>query len=225
MAFVKWLVKFIAYLMGLVLLIILFAYTTGYGYLLKGVRLTYLSGYKSANINDATGFDTRLIDHGDVISNLPHSTDFNIRQLPIELKEMLEGTKTAAFLVVKNDSLAFEEYYLGHTDTDRMNSFSMAKTITTMLVQKAIEDGLIASWDEKVTKYLPWLKGAYANELTLKHLSTMTAGLDWEESYYDPFGITARAYYGTDVEATMHKVSVVFKPGDAYDTKAGQHNY
>jgi rhodanese-related sulfurtransferase len=29
----------------------------------------------------------------------------------------------------------------------------------------------------------------------------------------DPFGITARAYYTDDIEAVMHRVHVVFKPG------------
>jgi CubicO group peptidase (beta-lactamase class C family) len=221
MTAIKWLFKFCIYLAGTIGLLILCAYVTGFGYLVKGVRLTYLSGYNSANINDWNDFDTRTVGMGYKISPLPKSSEYNKISFSKSLTQMLEDTRTTSFLVLRNDSIISESYYLGHTDTTRSNSFSMAKTITTMLVEKAIEEGLIKNWDEKVVSFLPWLKGSFAKELTLLHLSTMTSGSDWYESYKNPLGITARAYYGNDIVATMHKMRIDSKPGVTYKYQSG----
>lgn len=217
----KWLLRFIAYLSGLLLLAIILAYITGYDYLIKGVRLSYLSGHNSANIYDADGFDTRKVENGSYISQLPKSSKYNQIPMPDSLVAMLNRTKTTSFLVLQNDSIVWEYYYNEHRPDTKSNSFSMAKSITTMLVQQAIQEGLIANWDVKVKTYLPWLQGSYADDITLRHLSTMTAGLDWTESYYDPFGITARLYYGDNAEKTMKRVSVIYKPGESYVYQSG----
>jgi CubicO group peptidase (beta-lactamase class C family) len=62
---------------------------------------------------------------------------------------------------------------------------------------------------------------ANAAALTLRHLITMSAGLQWNESYQSPFGITAQAYYGSDIEATMREVPVVVMPGTQFEYQSG----
>ncbi|NBX64801.1 MAG: class C beta-lactamase-related serine hydrolase [Bacteroidetes bacterium] len=62
---------------------------------------------------------------------------------------------------------------------------------------------------------------ANAAALTLRHLITMSAGLQWNESYQSPFGITAKAYYGSDVEATMREVPVLVMPGTEFEYQSG----
>ncbi|MBK8658643.1 MAG: serine hydrolase [Bacteroidetes bacterium] len=108
---------------------------------------------------------------------------------------MLEKTKTVAFLVLKEDSILCEQYWDNYTDSSRSNSFSMAKSITTMLAQVAIQKGFLKDWNQKVKTILPELTGPYADSLELWHLSTMSSGLDWDENK-DPFSVTAKAYYG-----------------------------
>jgi len=61
----------------------------------------------------------------------------------------------------------------------------------------------------------------WADQLTLRHLVTMTAGLEWDESYVSPFGITAKAYYGSDAEKTMKTVPVIREPGTHYQYQSG----
>lgn len=217
----KWLFKFIAYLFFTALLLMLVAYLTGYGYLIRGIRFSYLKGYTSANIYDGNDFDTRAIPNGDMVSPLPKSVFYNRLPMPKALEDMLKDMRSTSFLVMRNDSIVWEYYYGEHTDSTASNSFSMAKSITTLLVQCAIDEGKIKSWDTRVKDYLPWLEGEYADKLTLRHLSTMTSGLDWEESYYNPFGITARAYYGQNVEKTMKKVKVIHAPGEVYNYQSG----
>jgi CubicO group peptidase (beta-lactamase class C family) len=72
-----------------------------------------------------------------------------------------------------------------------------------------------------VKDYLPELKGEFADDLTLRNLSTMTAGLDFNEHYSNPFDITAKLYYGPDVESLlMENVPVIEKPG-SYEYQSG----
>jgi CubicO group peptidase (beta-lactamase class C family) len=211
-----------------------------YGYLIKGVRLTYLMGEKSANYLDYKGFDTREIANDPAhVSPMAVARDADKVELSPKLSDMLQRTNSGSFLVFRNDTLVCERYFEPVSDTVLTNSFSMAKTVTCLLVQKAIQEGKIASWDESVRKFLPWVgkaaveKGvavdgvspeqmeANAAALTLRHLITMSAGLQWNENYQSPFGITAKAYYGSDVEATMREVPVLVMPGTEFEYQSG----
>jgi CubicO group peptidase (beta-lactamase class C family) len=205
--------KSIAVLAIIAALLVGLASSTGNEFLLKGVWAAYLNGNTSATIGDAKFFDTREIETG-FAQSWAESDNFNSQSLSDRLTESLIETESVAFLVVKNDEILHEQYWDGYSESSQSNSFSMAKSITTMLAQCAIQDGLIKSWDQKVVDFLPDLKGEYAQELTLRHLTTMTAGLEFNEHYTNPFDITAKTYYGPDVAKLMlDEVPVSVKPG------------
>ena len=196
-------------------------YISPYRYLLKGISLTYLKGKTSANFYDKEDFDLRTVEKGSETLQLPKSVYYNKADLTGEIKDMLTKTNTGSYLVLRNDSIIAEHYFNGHSDTTASNSFSMAKSIITMLVQIAIQEGKIKSWDDKAIAYLPWLTGPHAKELTLRHLSTMTAGIEWSEKYKDPFSIMAKAYYSDDVDALMQSTPVIDKPGERFQYQSG----
>ena len=197
-------------------------YLSPYKYLVKGISLTYLKGEKSANYLDWKDFDLRKIQNNpDKIYYIPSKNYAKTNGLDKKLLDMLTNTNSGSYIVIKNDTIVSEHYFNGISDSSQTNSFSMAKTITTLLVQKAIQDKIIASWDDKVIDYLPWLTGEFAKEVTLRHLSTMTAGLDWDESYVSPFGVTAKAYYSNDVEGVLKQVAVTKKPGENFQYQSG----
>lgn len=226
--------------LGITAVLVGVVWLSPYGYLIKGLRMTYLIGEKSANYLDYKGFDKREVANDpERVSVLAVTEDAGTVELSSALREMLKRTNSGSFLVFRNDSLVCERYFEPVADTVMTNSFSMAKTITCLLFQRAIEEGKIASWDEPVRKFLPWVgkaaveKGeavdgvspdqmeANAAALTLRHLITMSAGLQWNESYKSPFGITAKAYYGSDIEATMREVPVVVMPGTQFEYQSG----
>ncbi len=197
-------------------------YLSPYRYLVKGISLTYLKGEKSANYLDWKDFDLRKMQNNpDKIYIIPSKTYAKTNGLDKKLLDMLTKTNSGSYIVIKNDTIVSEHYFNGISDSSQTNSFSMAKTITTLLVQKAIQDKIIASWDDKVIDYLPWLTGEFAKDVTLRHLSTMTAGLDWDESYLSPFGVTAKAYYSNDVEGVLKQVAVTKKPGENFQYQSG----
>ena len=216
--------KFLKVILGIVIVMAAIDLTvklSGYGYLDKGLWATYLHGHNSATIDDARFFDTHKIEAAGNAWQWPTSPGYNKTKLPAKLEETLAKTETVAFLVIQNDSILNENYWDGYSDSSQSNSFSMAKSITTMLAQIAIQKGILKGWHQKVNSLLPDLKGAHANELELWHLSTMSSGLDWDEAYKNPFAVTAKGYYGDNVRSLMITLPIVNAPGKEYYYQSG----
>jgi len=208
-------------LFGLLLLIVIGLYFSGNGYLIKGVWATYLHGETSATITDAKYFSTREINTQDP-APWPEAALFNQVKITPTLEEYLDSTESIAYLLIHQDSILVEKYWGIGSPQSQTNSFSMAKSITTMLVQIAIQKGFINSWESSVSSFFPEITGEYVNSLELDHLAKMTAGLDWNEHYKNPFDITAQAYYGSDIKNLMaRKVQVRQPPGDNYEYQSG----
>lgn len=217
----KKLLKVLASVILFLAVVVVLAYATGNGYLMKGLWASYLHGYNSASIADARFFDTHAIDAASPAHAWSIKENYNQQPLSKELTDILQQTQSVAFLVIKNDSILTEHYWDNYTDSSRSNSFSMAKSITTMLAQVAIQKGILKAWNQKVKTLLPELKGPHADELELWHLSTMSSGLEWDERYKDPFAVTAKAYYGSDVEKLMMCLPIVNAPGKEYNYQSG----
>ena len=192
-----------------------------YGYLIRGVQGAYLDGHKSAHIYDRSHFDQREMPVFNAVS-LPTGS-YELELAP-ETRTTLESYETKGLLVLENDSVVFEEYWDDHNAGTISNSFSTAKTVITLLVQIAIQDGYIDSWDDPITKYIPDYEiPAGVAEPTLRHFSTMTAGMQIKESYNDPFSKTAKLYYGKDAEATALSVPPGKHPtGEVYEYQSAQ---
>ncbi|MCH7853882.1 MAG: serine hydrolase [Proteobacteria bacterium] len=88
--------------------------------------------------------------------------------------------------IIKNGRILYERYGLGNTEDSRWVSFSVAKSVVAMLIGAAIQDGYIASVNEKVTQYLPRLKGSSYDQSSIANLMQMASGVQWNEDYADP---------------------------------------
>ena len=82
-------------------------------------------------------------------------------------------------LVIRHGVLVFERYFGDATPTDAHNSWSIAKSYSSTLVGIAIERGEIRSLDDSVADYLPEWRGTEHEAVTIRHLITMTSGLEW----------------------------------------------
>lgn len=200
------------------IIIIIVALTATYtflpNYLQKGII------YLNPNIDDYKIFDNREVKKGEPIP-WPLAKNYGQLQLPATTRDSLEKYQSVAFLVIQRDSLVYESYWDGYTETSLSNSFSMAKSIVSLLIGCAIEDGYIKSLDEKAINYLPWLKGPYSEDLTIRHLLTMSSASNWDESYSSPFSITTRAYYGRSLRSTIKEVEIVKHPGIVWNYRSG----
>ena len=124
-------------------------------------------------------------------------------------------------MVVKNDSLLHEEYWESYSEHSLVNSFSMAKSINAILIGCALKEGLIKSLDQDVSDFLPEFKTGEKSKITIKHLLTMSSGIDFKEDYISPFAWPAEAYYGDDVNGLTLKAKVKTPPGKTWYYKGG----
>ena len=211
--FLKWFLIILVVITGLI-------YIFDYGYLVRAVRVTYLTGHKTAFLEDYTYFDNREIKAG-TPQPWNVSKDYNKVNPTEKLEQTHKELQTTSFLIVKNDSIWHESYYdIGAADS-KTNSFSMAKSIVTSALGKAIDLGMIPNLDTKVIDYLPELKGEYANELTVGDLASMASGQKWDENYYGPTSVTTQAYFKKDLRELMLSLPIDNKPGQKFIYQSG----
>ena len=187
-------------------------YALNLEYFIKGIRVVYLNGQTTVFIDDLKYFDYETIETTDEKS--PWNERENIiATFSDEFEEINREFGTVAYIVIHKDTIIAEKYYKGYSSNSSSNSFSMAKTLVSMMMGKALELGHINSLEDKVIDYIPELKGEFANEVRIIDLATMTSGLDWDEGTSDPFSPVAKQYFVSDVEELMLNQPIIEKPG------------
>lgn len=200
--------------------IYLLLFLTGNKHVPRTLWMTIFLGKMGPDIDELNDFPTRKIEAGKPLP-WPLSSKFNKQSLSKENIAYFKQFETTAYLVFHKDSLLFEWYDLNYNATTLSNSFSMAKSFTAALIGCALKDGFIKSLDEPIGNYLPeFAQGIYA-PITIKHALMMSTGLDFKESYGSMFAWPAKAYYGTDVNATLKDAPKVNEPGAVYAYKGG----
>jgi CubicO group peptidase (beta-lactamase class C family) len=124
-----------------------------------------------------------------------------------DIDAYMASQRSAALLVVHDGRLRLERYGLGFDGGGRWTSFSVAKSITSILVGAALKDGYIRSMDDKVSDYIPEMKGSAYDGVSLRQLLTMTSGVRWNEDYADPNSDVARFNNHTPEEGVDALVS------------------
>lgn len=187
--------------------------------------------YNFADIKDHKIFPKRTIQKGDStfyfvegIEKKPKAinpTTVGFEGDIMDYDQFLEDQKTVAFLVIRNDSILYERYLNKYEEEDIVASFSMAKSVISILIGIAIDEGKILSVDEPVTNYIPELAANGFDKVTIKHLLQMTSGLDYNEGYFNPFGNVATFYYGTKLRKEVSKLKLKHEPGEKFEYLSG----
>jgi CubicO group peptidase (beta-lactamase class C family) len=172
-------------------------------------------------LSDYKNFENRVLDPSENPQPWPLHSRFNTVSLNEVQQQINLDNQTAAFLVIKNDSLFFEKYYDGYSQDSKSNAFSMAKSYVSALLGKAIMDGYIKSLDQAVKDFIPELKGAYADEVTVGDLASMASGQRWDEAYYSPVSVTTAAYFVEDLEKLILDQPIDQAPGKSFIYKSG----
>ena len=200
------------------LLILIYAFNVEY--LLKGVRTIYLTGNNTAFISDYEYFENREIKNSVPQPWLLHEKYNSVKQSE-NLKKLNEERKTKSFLVIKNDSIVFEKYFDDHKSSSLSNSFSVAKSIVTSMMFKAIMEGKIKGLDQPLSDYFEEYKEGLASELTVGDLASMSSGMKWKEKYYSVINITSESYFSDDLRSVILGQEIIDKPGQKFRYSSG----
>ena len=217
MKFLKKLLKWLVILIGL---LVIGLYLTDTDYLIKAVRTIYLKGYTTAFLEDYKSFDNRVIENG-TPQPWPNHKNYNSATETKRLDSINTANGTIAYVIIKQDSIWFENYYDEFNENSQTNSFSMAKSYVSGLMGKAIMEGHIKSLDQPVSDFIPEFSEGLAAKMTVGHLSSMASGTTWDERYYSPFSIVTRAYFDDDLEKVMLGLKVSEEPGLRFKYSSG----
>lgn len=136
------------------------------------------------------------------------------------LHGLLAQTDTTAFLYIRDDKIVAENYFDGNDRATPGMSFSIAKSLFSILVGCAIADGYFKSIDQPVTDFVPELGARGFSAVTLKHLLQMTSGMDYAEPGL-PLGMHTRFYYTDHLEREILNLKLKEPPGTRFEYKSG----
>jgi CubicO group peptidase (beta-lactamase class C family) len=204
----------------IILLLEIALLATGNTYVNKVLALTIFSGKMSPDIDEVNAFPFNEV-KADSAQPWPYAASYNQSTINNAISDKINYYQTVALLVIKNDSLLYEQYWENYDSASVANSFSMAKSITGMLIGCAVTEGLIKNIDEPVGNYLPEFTEGEKSKITIRHFLTMSSGLDFKEDYVSPLAWPAESYYGPDVNTLTLKADVVTAPGKVWHYKGG----
>ena len=195
------------------LLIVIYAVTPNYVF--RALK------HRHPSIDDLNLFAARTVKAGNP-TPWPVAPEAASNNLPERYLPDFDRYQTVAFVVVKDDAIFFEQYWDGYNDSSLTNTFSMAKSVVAMLAGCALDGGHIKSLDQPVRDFIPEYPASNRfAPLTLRHLLTMSAGIDYDESYASLFSKTTEAYYGKNLLTSAINMPQIKEPGEEFNYQSG----
>ena len=160
---------------------------------------------------------TRLINK----SSSPYPLAYQLRNLDsltyryggkkFTINDYINTFKVAGLIVVKDDKILYENYNFGNDETSKWMSFSVTKSVTSMLIGAAIKEGFIKSVNDPISTYVTDLnQGNYSN-VSIEDVLQMSSGIDWNEDYADANSDVnlASAFNDTKLYSYLNKLEVL----------------
>ena len=171
--------------------------------------------------------NSNIIEAGDDVYPMPKGAPLD---LGMDVDAYMKHQRTAGLVIIQDGKIRLEKYGLDFSGEGKWTSFSVAKSFSSTLVGAAIKDGYIKSIDDKVSAYIPDLKGSAYDDVSIQQLLTMTSGVKWNEDYGDKKSDVAlfnahKAEPGVDVTVSyMRKLPREAPAGSKWVYKTGETN-
>lgn len=169
-----------------------------------------------SDIDDYKIFINAIVEKGEFVE-WEKAKNYNEKEISSDLLKEIEENQTIAFLVIQDGKIRYEKYFQGFTKDSIINSFSMAKSIVSLLIGIAIDEGKIENVEQKVSDFLP----EFSDSLTIKDVLTMSSGLDWSEDFNNPFSEVVKAYYAEDLRKILYSCKIEQTPGSNWKYQCG----
>ena len=182
-------------------------------YLLVFIAIISFSGcralyYNLPDLSDHELFPYRKIYHdvnnqftfSKTTSPLSYGEKIYVKDKPlgaklVNLNEYCKLTKTAAYLIIRNDSLLYEYYGEGYGEPTIFNSFSVTKAFLTTLTGIAIDESKIISVNDPVSSYIDESSASDIGRIKIRQLLKHTSGIKFNDNHKTPFSDNAKFYY------------------------------
>ena len=130
----------------------------------------------------------------------------------------------AGLLVIENGTVRYEHYRQGHKASQPWMSFSVTKSVVSMLFGAALKDGDIRSLDDMVSDYVPEFHNSAYASVTIEDLLRMRSGVAWSEAYDDPASDVSRLDNARESEILRHLASLprAAPPGATFNYNTGE---
>lgn len=215
----SWLIRIFKLLLWTVFLLLSaiasFAVFSNAQHLLFTLSHTVFEGRLGPSIDEYLIYHNREVKVGEA---KPWPESYTQSKMSAEEKAYHQQYGTAAFLVIKSDTIRYEYYDKDHQINSLTNSWSMAKSIISLLIGIAIEDGLIENEQVLLSEYFEQYQGS---GISIEHLLSMSSGINFDEHYLNPFAHSARSLYGKDIVKLNNRYKPVTKPGIIFDYQGG----
>lgn len=96
-------------------------------------------------------------------------------------EDFIEDTKTSALLVIQDDCIKYEKYFLGGDENTLFSSNSMGKSFVSALMGIAVSEGYIESIEDPIGKYIPEFVGTELENIPIRACLKMASGIDFDE--------------------------------------------
>ena len=177
-------------------------------------------------------YPTRRVCRGPGVRPLPSgprlSLQYRVGEQALGIDDFMQRNRTTGLLLLQDGQVRLERYAGGHHAQARWPSFSVAKSISSVLLGIALQEGLIQSLDQPVTDYVRSLKGSAYEQVSIRQVLQMSSGVGWNEDYLDPQSERRRmlAVQAADqkggVLAFMAHLPQVAEPGTRFNYSTGE---
>ena len=140
------------------------------------------------------------------------------------LDDFLAHNHVTGVMVVQDGAVLLERYSGASGQSVRWVSYSVAKSVVSLLLGAAIQDGYISSVDDRVTDYLPLLEGSAYDAVTIRDVLRMSSGVAWNEDYSDPQSDVSREidFGAVDRLQFLGEKPRVAEPGTRFNYSTGE---
>lgn len=169
------------------------------------------------------------VEVGDHLHALQHSAEIEPAwKDSTDLISYMDDNRIGGLIVVQDNAVKLEAYGEGVEQHTLWTSYSVAKSVASMLVGVALKTGDIESMEDELQKYIPELEGYDYGKVTVHQLLTMTSGIDWNEDYEDPHSDVAQMYqkecvgHEAHILTYMKALKQVNTPGEYWNYSTGE---
>jgi len=192
------------------------------GVWLKNPQVFKIAWYQRPHVDTYKSFPTRAIKPSPTPLSFPVAlvdqkkiNEFKVRNWQgdlIPFSNYFEKGGLLAFLIIRNDTLIYEKYASDFSRESVSNTFSIGKTMVSLMIGKAIDLGYIKSTDQRIIEFLPAFNQIpNFNTLTIEDLLNMKSGLEFNRAgdgiLNDLFSHEARFYYTDNLKRDLLKSS------------------